>query len=291
MTTWITLPNCDKVLVCKIGKDRKPLFTPQFMQLWLDFMFVGDFLFNYQSLNKLFPLPQLSNSRLNGIGQLTSPGSVARLVLFNSEGDTGPIQAIDPNNNFTLLTFNSLSNLSVSWKVRQIGPNYDPKTLTIGFYTSANFKSDLPTNLILHMSQCDGPCLFYGMDNGEVVIVGPSDIYVAVDQDVVVDLDVRVVIPKEYGGIPPNYTKYIEVYDNQCNLFKLPVFVQKPLDADNILVNITPTEQFAPFAFLIQNYLQSKTLNIPIYYEDTQLIKEVGIPEPVSLSPNSYIAG
>jgi hypothetical protein len=251
--------RCKKNLVYTIDEDGKPLFSKQYLRLWTLLTYVGPYAPRGEgAIVSSFLLPKNSLSKLRGIGQITDPSSSIRLILFANETLDGPINPINPNTQFYLTTYNTAVNYEVSWKISK--NNHCNKT-KIAFYSSANFEFKIDNKLEL-ISGNKGVCIFT-KNTGSFVCEMIKNFYVAVDKNVLVDLEVKIVIPKKVVYPPPVYTKYIKIFDKNCKKRIIPVYTLQPKSEDFGIKK--PTKYFKSEAKLIRRYLDETALSLTLF--------------------------
>jgi hypothetical protein len=259
---YITSPICgEKILVYNIGEDGKPIFTKQFLKLWQLLTYTGPYAQREDGgIVETFPLPENSLSKLIGIGQSVDPTSTVRLILFSNQTQNGPILDINPNIPFLLTTYDASVNYKISWRIKPNREKICNKT-KIGFYSSANFEFEIDNHLEL-ISGNKGVCIFTE-NSGSFICEMIKNIYVAVDQDVLVDVDVKVVIPNERLYPPRSFTRYIKIYDDDCNKHEIPVYTLSPVSQEVGLKEAS--EGFRYIARLIREYLEKTSLSIILF--------------------------
>lgn len=261
---YITLPDGTMIKLFSIDNEGVPIFNHKFLCLWalLDDLgkanppsFVGTI--------TDFILPTDSKSVLVGTPYLTDPTSLVRVYSFKNNKFSGPVT----NDGFSLDMFSEDLFYKISWSIRENSNN-----VKIGFYKSNGFTYNTVNTLALICGD-KGPALF-SESTGSFTFEGISQLYVASDADVTIDMEVSVVIPKE--RISPlvtedkPYVEYITVC-NKCRKWRLPVYKIKSVkEANRRMEDKQATSMFKQAAKVITEYLMRTALSIELFDDDKE---------------------
>ena len=266
---YITLPNGKEIELFTIDSNGVPIFAPEFIRLWSLLNDVGK-ASPPTFVGKItdFSLPRESKSSLVGTPYLTDPSSIVRVYSFknltlNGGISNGPIS----NEGFALDISNEDLYYKISWNIRN---NNNKNNVKIGFYRSNGFTYNTTNNLALICGD-KGPALFTRSE-GSFTFEGISQLYVATDAEVTVDLEVSVVIPKK--RISPLVTKcdpyigYITVCDGSTK-WELPVYKIKSIRQGYFrMEDKRATSMFKDAVKVIHNYLRRTALSLLLFDDE-----------------------
>lgn len=248
---YLTLPNQEKIPLFKQQKNKKPQFCEQFIILWSLLYNIGKADINpFTGIVSVFPLPIRKTSKLIGKSIIQSSSRV-KIYSFNNENLDGPIIT----SGYNLETYNDSLYYKISWKIgtesiTQTKNNL--KDFKIGFYRSDGYSND-NTNTFSLICGSRGASLF-NKTSGSFISPGITNIFVAANKDIIIELEVEVIVPKQlfYPDLTRCYTKFI-VVDYNNNKYKIPVYRIYPLNKAEVIKK--PTKYFHKAAKVIQNYL------------------------------------
>ena len=286
-----------KIRIWKRYPDGSIKFNKHFVKLWSLLRSTGLFVNRGGVLMTEFTRPTVDTSTLIGTSFLTDPSSIVRVVLFDLKNEGGPIII---SNRFLLETYSDGPDFEISWNIPE------RTDVRIGFYTSDTFEFN-ETNKLYLITGNKGPSIFnsnrYNNHKGSFRCGKISRIYVAVDKDVKVELNVKVIIPLEryfpVVAYQRPYTKYLNIpiksrksqcdntscnkvnniQNNQTNSdhiecdpshcddvqYRIPVYTLTVPSPDSNMMYKRPTCQMKWVAEYIQEYLELTSLSITLF--------------------------
>lgn len=210
-----------------------------------------------ESVVTQFPLPQVSQSILNGIPYITDPSSEVIVYSFTNENPNGPIMTEE---GFQLKTYSDAINFKIEWIVE----GEVDECFKIGFYTSDDFDF-LATNNLYLISGDRGASLF-AKPSGSFICETIMNFYVATNRNVPVKIIVTAVIPKARfypDYITKPYTQYLFFKDECGRKYEIPVYTLTVVE--DIYVSKEPTKYVMNVANIISKFLNDTSLSITLF--------------------------
>ena len=275
---WISLGPCNRVLVYYTDQNGDPVFTKPFLQLWTYLYWAGQFQFRDGGIAASgFNVPPVPKTVATGFGQAVSDTSPVRLIAFTIDVNNGPIEPVDPTFPFYLSLFQDNLIYKVDWRIVPKSSNYVPCSTNIGFYTSQVFQFQVTNDLQLTTS--NKGINKFKQDKGSFLTTNIENLYVAVDQDVLVNLVVTAITPEEVFYSPPDYTQYLHLEDECGGEYNLPVYTDTVVGdgSDGTSVRV-PSALFQSTFDVIQAYLEKYALSLTLYQDTLSSRKQLLAP-------------
>lgn len=268
---YLTLCNHERIPFFKEEQGKKPKFCSQFSKLWKLLYSAGEGSFPISSgVVTSFDIPNKLVSKLVGRQELIDPTSIARIYTFTNEDLYGPVT----NSGYELNLYNDELSYEIKWQVKE-----NVEGFIIGFYRSDGYPKD-NTNTFSLVCGNKGASIF-GKTCGSFICPGITNLYVASNKNVIINMEVRAIIPDKviYPTITENkpYQKFITIQDREHNYFRLLAYEIRVIPNTNNVIK-KPGKHFISATKAIQKYLLDTGLSVSLVSNNKATTRQ-----PVSL--------